>query len=61
MTAYWITALVPPDPNSDSLVLHDGPLPAGDHAFEIPDAVSFDAAAFATLRAGAAIWSFRLI
>jgi hypothetical protein len=61
VTAYWITELVPPDPKSDSLVLHDGPLPTGDHGFKIPDSVSLDAAAFATVRAGAAIWSFRLI
>jgi hypothetical protein len=61
VTVYWITEMIPPDPKSDSLVLHDGPLPAGDHAFEIPDTVSLDAAAFATVRAGAAIWSFRLI
>lgn len=60
VTAYWITELIPPDPKSDSLVLHDGPLPAGDHAFEIPDTVSLEAAAFATVRAGAAMWSFRL-
>jgi hypothetical protein len=61
VTVYWITELIPPDPKSDSLVLHDGPLPAGDHAFKIPDTVSLDAAAFATVRAGAAIWSFRLV
>jgi len=59
VTAYWITALVPPDPKSDSLVLHDGPLPSGDHDFEVPDIVSLEAA-FATVRAGAAVWSFRL-
>lgn len=61
VTVYWITEMIPPDPKSDSLVLHDGPLPAGDHAFEVPDTVSLDAAAFATVRAGAAIWSFRLL
>jgi hypothetical protein len=60
VTAYWITELIPPDPKSDSLVLHDGPLRTADHAFEIPDTVSLDAA-FATVSAGAAIWSFRLI
>jgi CheY-like chemotaxis protein len=59
VTVYWITALIPPDPKSDSLVLHDGPLPSGDHAFEIPSTVSLDAA-FATVSAGTAIWSFRL-
>lgn len=56
---YWITAMIPPDPTSDSLVLHDGPLPAGDHAFDVPAVVSLKAA-FATVRAGDAIWSFRL-
>jgi hypothetical protein len=61
VTAYWITELIPPDPKSDSLVLHEGPLPAGDHAFKIPDTVSLDMAAFASIRAGAGIWSFRLI
>jgi hypothetical protein len=60
VTVYWITELIPPDPKSDSLVLHDGPLPAGDRRFEIPDAVSLEPAAFATVRAGGAIWSFRL-
>lgn len=59
VTVYWITATVPPDPTSDSLVLHHGPLPSGDHAFEIPSTVSLDVA-FATVSAGAAIWSFRL-
>lgn len=60
VTTYWITELIPPDPRSDSLVLHDGPLAAGDHTFEIPATVS-PGAAFATVSAGAAIWSFRLI
>lgn len=59
VTVYWITELIPPDPKSDSLVLHDGPLQPGDYAFEIPNTVSLDAA-FATVRAGTAIWSFRL-
>jgi hypothetical protein len=59
VTIYWVTELVPPDPKSDSVVLHDGSLPAGDHAFEVPAVVSLDAA-FATVRAGGAIWSFRL-
>jgi hypothetical protein len=59
VTVYWITALIPPDPKSASLVLQHGRLPAGDHAFAVPDAVALDAA-FATVRAGAAAWSFRL-
>lgn len=60
VTVYWITELIPPDPKSDSLVLHEGLLPAGDHAFKIPDTVSLDTAAFATVQAGEASWSFRL-
>ena len=59
VTVYWITALVPPDPESDSLVLHDRPLEAGDHGFGIPAGVSHETA-FATVKAGPAIWSFRL-
>ena len=59
VTVYWITALIPPDPKSASLELQRGRLLAGDHAFAVPDTVSLDAA-FATVRAGAAAWSFRL-
>lgn len=61
VTAYWITELIPPDPKSDSLTLHDGLLPTGDHTFEVLNPVSLGSAAFATVRAGTAIWSFRLI
>jgi hypothetical protein len=59
VTAYWATEMVPPDPKSDSVVLHDGQLPAGEHAFPIPDSVALNAA-FATVLAGGASWSFRL-
>jgi hypothetical protein len=59
VTAYWATALVPPDPKSDSAVLHEGRLPAGEHRFPIPDSVELNAA-FATVLAGGASWSFRL-
>jgi hypothetical protein len=59
VTAYWATALVPPDPKSDFALLHEGQLPAGEHRFPIPDAVALNAA-FATVRAGGASWSFRL-
>jgi hypothetical protein len=59
VTAYWITAMIPPDPKSDSQVLFDDRLPAGEHTFALPDDVNVDAA-FATVRAGDARWSFRL-
>lgn len=59
LTAYWATEMVPPDPKSDSAVLHEGQLPAGEHTFPIPGSVALNAA-FATVRAGGALWSFRL-
>jgi hypothetical protein len=59
VTIYWATELVPPDPKSDSLVLVDDRLPAGDHSFVLPEDVNLDAA-FATVRADGARWSFRL-
>jgi hypothetical protein len=59
VTAYWVTEVIPPDPKSESRVLFDNPLPAGEHAFALPDDVNLDAA-FTTVRAGDAAWSFRL-
>jgi hypothetical protein len=59
VTAHWITSLTGPEPESESRVLFDGPEAAGDHVFAIPGDVALDAA-FATVRAGDARWSFRL-
>ena len=59
VTAYWITELIPPDPKSDSQILVDDRLAAGEHTFTLPDYANPDAA-FATVRAGNARWSFRL-
>jgi hypothetical protein len=59
ITAYWITELVPPNPKSTSAVLTEATLPAGEHRVRVPDDVALDAA-FATVRAGGASWSFRL-
>jgi hypothetical protein len=36
VTAYWITELVPPNPESASMVLAEGALPPGEHRFRIP-------------------------
>jgi hypothetical protein len=59
VTVYWATELVPPDPASESRVLADQHLPAGEHSYVLPEDVDLDAA-FATVRAAGAIWSFRL-
>ncbi|WCB93374.1 hypothetical protein DSM104299_02087 [Baekduia alba] len=59
VTVYWITELVPPNPKSASAILVQGALRAGEHRVRVPDAVALDAA-FATVVAGAASWSFRL-
>jgi len=59
VTVYWATAMVPPDPKSEAAVLAEGPLAPGEHIFPIPDSVVLNAA-FATVRADGASWSFRL-
>jgi ABC-type sugar transport system substrate-binding protein len=58
-TAYWVAQLMPSGPVSGSAVLFAGSLPAGDHRFPVPDDLPLDAA-FATVRAGEASWSFQL-
>ena len=67
MTLWWRTALIPPDPKSDSLVLFDGQLPSGDHAISgtrgFPPQTATPsgprpAAWFATVHVGAAIYNF---
>jgi hypothetical protein len=60
VTTYWVTAPVPPDPASEARVLFDGALGPGEHAFALGADIALDAA-FATVRAGAAGWSFRLL
>lgn len=56
---YWVTAMIPPDPTSESRLLFEGHLPAGEHHFQIPEDMTLGAA-FATLHAADASWSFRL-
>lgn len=69
VTLWWRTALIPPDPKSDSLVLLDGQLPGGEHAIAVPDNIPPLAATpdgprpapwFATVRAGAAIYNLAI-
>jgi len=69
MTLWWRTALIPPDPKSDSLVLFDGQLPSGDHAIGVPAGFPPETATpsgqraapwFATVHVGPAIYNFRI-
>ena len=59
VTLWWQTSFVPPDPKSDSLLLLDDRLPAGDHAIPVPDLVP-PKAAFATVQVDAAIHAFSI-
>ena len=57
VTAWWQTSFVPPDPKSDSLLLLDKRLAAGDHAVHVPDLVPPNAA-FATVEIDDATYAF---
>ncbi len=59
VTTWWQTSLVPPEPKSDSLLLLDDRLAAGDHAVPVPDLVP-PRAAFASVQVDAAIYAFSI-
>src|SRR5260221_55891 len=59
VTAWWGTSFVPPDPKSDSLLLLDDRLAAGDHTIPIPNQIPARAA-FATVHVDAAIYAFSI-
>jgi hypothetical protein len=59
VTVWWQTSFVPPDPKSDSLLLLDDRLAAGDYAVTVPDLVP-PKAAFATVQVDAAIYAFSI-
>lgn len=59
VTIWWGTSFVPPDPKSDSLVVLDDHLAAGDHAIPVPDHIP-SKAAFATAQVDAAIYAFSI-
>ena len=54
VTAWWQTSFVPPDPESDSLLLLDDRLAAGEHVVSVPDLVP-PKAAFATVQIDEAV------
>jgi hypothetical protein len=58
-TAWWQTSFVPPDPKSDSLLLLDDRVAAGEHALSVPDLVP-PKAAFATVQIDEAIYAFTI-
>lgn len=59
VTLWWATALVPPDPKSDSLIMIDERLVAGEQAIQIPDHIPSQHA-FATVQADQAIYNFSI-
>jgi hypothetical protein len=59
VTAWWQTSFVPPDPKSDSLLLLDERLTAGQHAIPVPELVP-PRAAFATVQVDVAIYAFSI-
>jgi hypothetical protein len=59
VTLWWTTSTVPPDPKSDSLVLLDDRVAAGDHTIPIPDHIP-PKRAFATVQVDAAIYNFSI-
>jgi hypothetical protein len=59
VTVWWQTSFVPPDPKSDSLLLLDDQLAAGDHAIPVPGHVP-PKAAFATVQVDGAIYAFSI-
>lgn len=56
VTVFWGTSFIPPDPESTSLGLVTGELPAGEHAIALPDVVP-DQPVFVSVRLGGAIFA----
>jgi hypothetical protein len=59
VTLWWTTSVVPPDPESDSLVVLDDQIAAGDHTISVPDQVP-PVRAFATVQVDAASYAFSI-
>jgi hypothetical protein len=59
VTAWWQSSFVPPDPGSDSLLLLEKRLEAGDHSIPVPDQIPTKAA-FATVEVDAVVYPFSI-
>jgi hypothetical protein len=59
VTLWWTTSFVPPDPKSDSRVVVDERLPAGDHVVRVPADIP-QKAAFATVQVDPAVYAFSI-
>src|SRR5262249_41901565 len=59
VTVWWQTSFVPPDPESDSLLLLDERLTGGDHAIPVPDLIP-PRSAFASVQVDTAIYAFSI-
>ena len=59
VTLWWTTAMVSPDPKSDSLILLDDRVATGDHTIPFPDHIP-QKRAFATVQVDAAIYNFSI-
>ena len=60
ITAWWQTTFVPPNPGSDSRVLLDEQLGAGEHLVDVPTVVP-EKASFVTVQLDKAIYNFSLM
>jgi hypothetical protein len=71
VTVHWRTAIIPPDPESESLVILDDRLASGDHTIPVPDRVfqpprrapnspDLPLSVFATVQLDAAIYNFSI-
>jgi hypothetical protein len=59
VTAWWLTSVVPPHPRSDSLMLLDDRLAAGEHRIPVPDRIPLKRA-YATVQEDTAIYAFSI-
>lgn len=59
VTLWWTTSTVPPDPKSDSVILLEDLLAAGDHTIPVPDHIPRKRA-YATVQIDAAIHAFSI-
>jgi hypothetical protein len=59
VTVWWTTSIVPPDPKSDSFILLDDRVAAGDHTIAVPGHIP-PTRAFATVQTDGAVYAFSI-